>query len=263
MARWHLFEFEDLGWFPHALRNYQTDALTLLFTTFASRTPIVDKLGELLDRAGCDTILDLCSGSSGALPWFRRRLEAARGKAVQVVLTDRYPNLPAFEALRRRERDRFDYRAEPVDATAVPAELAGVRTLFAAFHHFRPGPARGILEDAARNRRAIGVFEPGDRSLMVIPMLLLCPLLVLLGTPLIRPFRFGRLFWTYLVPIVPLLVLWDGIVSCLRIYTPQELERMVATIDADGYAWEIGRFRVRGTPLRNPYLLGYPTDSRS
>src|SRR5450759_4223616 len=35
-------------------------------------------------------------------------------------------------------------------------------------------------------------------------------------TPWIRPFRWSRLLWTYLIPIIPLVFLFDGVVSCHR-----------------------------------------------
>jgi hypothetical protein len=70
------------------------------------------------------------------------------------------------------------------------------------------------------------------------------PLITLAVTPAIRPFRWSRLFWTYLVPAVPAVVLFDGVVSCLRTYTPGELRALTRGLDADGYrvgscAWGI------------------------
>ncbi len=53
--------------------------------------------------------------------------------------------------------------AEPVDATAVPAELGGFRTLLGAFHHFPPDVARSILADAAQKRRGLAVLEYTER----------------------------------------------------------------------------------------------------
>jgi hypothetical protein len=72
------------------------------------------------------------------------------------------------------------------------------------------------------------VFEIGDQSRrpLVVAAIFLMPLVVLLVTPMIRPFRWSRLFWTYLVPAVPFLVLFDGVVSCLRTYTPDELREL-------------------------------------
>jgi len=60
-------------------------------------------------------------------------------------------------------------RAEPVDATNVPADLRGARTVWNAFHHSRPEQARSILANAVADRQAIAVFEVVSREL---PMLL-------------------------------------------------------------------------------------------
>jgi hypothetical protein len=63
---------------------------------------------------------------------------------------------------------------------------------------------------------------------------------------------------TYLVPIVPLLALWDGLVSCLRTYSTDELSQMVAAISEPHWRWEISRVKVRSLPFEVTCLLGYP-----
>jgi hypothetical protein len=45
--------------------------------------------------------------------------------------------------------ERFTYHAEPVDATEVPAEMTGLRTMFQAFHHLRPEQARTLRAQRA------------------------------------------------------------------------------------------------------------------
>src|SRR5262249_52994119 len=135
--------------------------------------------------------------------------------------------------------------------------------LFSSFHHFRPEAARGILKDAVRSRQGIGVFEATQRSLPALLAMLLTPLFVLLITPFIRPWRLSRLFWTYLLPVVPLVVLFDGIVSCLRTYTPAELRALAASVPgSDTYVWEIGEQRGRPGTLPVTYLVGYPAPGR-
>jgi hypothetical protein len=62
----------------------------------------------------------------------------------------------------------------------------------------------------------------------LVPMVVFTPLLVLFATPFIRPFRWRRLLWTYLLPAVPLTCWWDGVVSQLRAYTVPELERLAS-----------------------------------
>jgi hypothetical protein len=85
--------------------------------------------------------------------------------------------------------------------------------------------------------------------------MLLAPLFVLLITPRIRPWSWARLALTYVVPIVPLLVVWDGLVSCLRSYRLAELRALTAGLDR-GYAWEVGEYRRRGAVVT--YLIGAP-----
>ena len=55
-----------------------------------------------------------------------------------------------------------------------------------------------------------------------------------------------------------LMVLWDGLVSMLRIYSPEQLQKLTADLQAPDYAWEIGRIHLRGLPDGLPYLLGRP-----
>jgi hypothetical protein len=66
------------------------------------------------------------------------------------------------------------------------------------------------------------------------------PLVVLALMPLGRPFRWAYLSFTYLIPLTPMTLLWDGIVSMLRIYSPKQMQTMTADLQASDYAWEIG-----------------------
>jgi hypothetical protein len=77
--------------------------------------------------------------------------------------------------------------------------------MFNAFHHFRPHDAMAVLRDAVQAGQSIGIFEISERSLRtLVPMFFLVPLLVAITTPFIRPFRWRRLLWTYLLPLAAL-----------------------------------------------------------
>jgi hypothetical protein len=178
---------------------------------------------------------------------------------VHVTLTDLYPNVAALARISDVSGETITYHASSVDATRVPPELPGVRTLFSSFHHFRPNRARAVLHDAARSGTTIAIFEVTHRSLTAVLITLLAPLMVLLTTPAIRPFRWTRLFWTYVIPFIPLAALFDGVVSCLRTYTPGELLELASGID--GYEWETGEERARG-PIPVTYLIGKRMDGR-
>ncbi|HWO25321.1 MAG TPA: hypothetical protein VNO30_41560 [Kofleriaceae bacterium] len=255
--RLHLMEWNDQPWLPDVLRRAETDYLAAALDAADPFAPLAPRLAELCARAGSDRIVDLCAGGTG--PWLRLQpaLSAALGRPARVTMTDLYPNRAAFARVEAATGGAATGEAAPVDARAVPARLSGVRTMFDALHHLRPEDARAVLADAHRRRQPIVVVEGTRRSLAAVLGMLLVPLAVLLLTPRIRPRSWARLLFTYVVPIVPLLVLWDGVVSCLRSYRPAELRALTAGLD-DGYTWEVGEYRRRGVPVT--YLIGAPRE---
>jgi len=140
----------------------------------------------------------------------------------------------------------------------VPASLTGLRTIFNAFHHFPPVLARRILKDAHDSRQAILIVEIPHRSLPTALSLGAFSLLTLALTPLIRPVSMERLLWTYILPVLPMMVGFDGIMSCIRAYDTEELTALTRGLDAD-YTWQISRTRGAGALLAATVLLGQPT----
>ena len=257
MKRLHLFEIHDQDWCPRAIRDAETDYLQFVIAKAKSYAPTVSILTDALQRTGTRQVLDLCSGAGGPWPWLHPVL-AERGVKVSVWLTDKYPNVDALGQSSRLTEPAVRYHPQPVDATRVPDELAGFRTMFSAFHHFRPEQARTVLADAVRKREGIAVFEGTQRSVLAMLLMLLVPLMVLLLTPFIRPFRWSRLFWTYLIPVVPLVSLFDGWVSCVRTYSVQELRELTEALDAKNYHWEIGS---TSGPIPISFLIGVPIEN--
>ena len=252
MRRLHLFEFGDQRWFPRILRDAETAYLTAAYRFWpALARRWAEKISTVLHRSEPVEILDLCSGSGGAMPQVIEDL-LKWGYDVRASLTDLYPNPKSGSG------PRIEWLLEPVDAMQVPPKLAGVRTMFSAFHHFRPDAARAILTDAFERRRPICIFESGSGTLLGLAAMLGVPLAVLALMPFARPFRWAHLLFTYLVPLTPLIVLWDGIVSMLRIYSPEQMQKLTEDLQAPDYFWEFGQIKVRGIPDGLPYLVGRP-----
>ncbi len=252
-------ELHDQEWFPAAWRNLATDFLSFFFKTFRPYTSAAPVLAGALRRAHAGRIVDLCSGAGqpvlSVLPELERLGAAPRG----VVLTDKFPNLGAMRAAAAAWEGTVTCVERSVDATDVSQQLAGFRTLFTSFHHFRPPAARQILADACSKGEGIGIFEFTERNLWLwaLPVLLI-PAMVWVCTPLIVPFSWRRLLFTYLLPVVPVVAMWDGLVSNLRTYTVSELEAMTAGLEGPGYRWEAGRVRSLGLS-RVTYLVGWPS----
>ncbi len=253
MARIHLFEFEDLAWFPKNLRDYGTDFLQFLSNKTKLWKPVIPILEETLKKSNTNQLIDLGSGGGGGLLWINEELKK-NNPDLKILLTDFYPNTNAFEYT-KKQSDNFDYIETPVDARDVPKELNGLRTQFLSLHHFKPNDAQQILQNAIDSKNSIAIFEAQERSVPSILAMIFSPITVLLTTPFIRPFKFGRLLFTYLIPIVPLFVLWDGIVSSLRTYSVKEMEGLVSTLEnKDSFDWKIGR--IKSGPGVVLYLTG-------
>ena len=183
---------------------------------------------------------------------FRHHIE------VGVILRDKYPNLAAFKRAALESRRKVTVIERPVEATDVPGDLDGFWTMFTSFHHFKEPEARRILSNAVRQHRGIGVFEYTERNFLVWgPTLLAMPLFIWLATPLIRTLSWRRVLWTNLLPVVPVVAVWDGLVSCLRTYSPAELLALTPDSGPTGYRWEAGRLRAFGG-CHITYLLGWP-----
>lgn len=253
MSRIHLFEFEDQQWLPEFIRNYMTDFLQFLSNKTGMYKGILPIIEKGLKESGTNHIIDLASGGGGGLIWLNTELKKDNPD-FKVLLTDYFPNISAFEYT-KQQADNFDYIKTPVDARNVPENLIGLRTQFLSFHHFKPNDARQILQNAVDSHSAIAIFEAQERSLPSIIAMIFSPISVLLTTPFIRPFKIGRIIFTYLIPIVPLLVLWDGIVSSLRTYSVEEMNGLIASLNnKETFNWEVGK--VKSGPGKILYLLG-------
>jgi hypothetical protein len=283
MRRIQFIEIHEQAWCPTSIRDGLTDALQFGFNLLHVYAPVAPLLESALNATQNQTdsvspehgrsIVDLCSGGAG--PWLdlSRRLNRQSLKSdgtgreapqvdTRIWLTDKYPNLRAFQKVKEASGNRITFYPGSVDAMNVPGDLKGLRTLFTSFHHFPPDEARAILQNAVDASEGIGIFEMPRRAPLTIALTFALVLLLFFGTPWIRPFRWSRLLWTFLIPIIPLVLLFDGVVSCLRAYSPQELEEMVRKLGVsegrNQYRWEIGE--CGGGISRSPvtYLIGNP-----
>lgn len=265
MRRIQFIELHEQPWFPSSIRDDVTDAVQFGFNLLKAYAPIAPLLQSVIDSTenptnGRQLIVDMCSGGGG--PWLdlSRKLQCRDRErnpaALQIWLTDKYPNLEAFQNVSASSDQRITFYSKSVDAMNVPCALKGLRTMFTSFHHFSPEDARAILQNAVDAGESVGIFEITRRAPSAIGIIFIGVLLLFLHTPRIRPFRWSRLLWTYLIPIIPLVLLFDGVVSCLRTYQPQELREMVEKLTSCEYQWEIGELEGGRAPVT--YLIGCP-----
>ncbi len=105
--------------------------------------------------------------------------------------------------------------------------------------------------------RGDSIFELQDRSLAgflscclfgVGTMIMAPYYAVLWGAPM-------ALFFTYVVPILPTVLVFDGWMSCLRTRTPEEVEALLRTCGADKD--EIAKWEIRSGSAPFMWPVGY------
>lgn len=258
MKRLHLIEWEDYPWFPAVIRDGGTACLRAFGKLGGMGRFMAPALADALRATGHRRLIDLCSGGAGPLPELLDGLADA-GLEVTALMTDKFPNADALGRAAGESGGRIDFIPTSVDATDVPADLTGFRTIINGFHHFSPDLARGILADAVRKREPIAVIEIVEATPIAIANIIISPFVAMVLMLGIKPRRPAWWLFTYLVPLIPAMLLWDGLASCFRVYSPEELLELVEEIDGhETFEWTSRRVRMSPIPMRCSIFIGRP-----
>jgi hypothetical protein len=246
--RKQLFEIQDFSWCPDAVRDGVTDYLRFSLTL----VPLYKTAGVWIHKMAKShkgNWIDLCAGAGGgSLPLFQTMKFEQK---LELILTDLYPNSSNLKI------PSVMFHPVSVDARQVPASLKGFRTLFTSFHHLPDEVAQGVLQDAFKTKTPIGVFEFTERNLYCLMMTAPTILNTFLLTPFIFPWKLSRLFWTYLIPLIPIVATVDILLSCFRTRTPKELEAMISEMNDPDYTWHVGKSPA-SFGFSMTYLVGLP-----
>lgn len=259
MKRHQLFEFEDQPWFPRSIRDTITDCIQFGLNLFDFYGPIFARLKDAVLRSGTDRVLDLCSGAGGPWPHLWREFN---DDGTRIRMSDKYPNLAAYSRLSRISGGKIVFDDQSVDTRSIPAKINGFRTFFSAFHHFDPLSAISILKSTIDSRQGIAVFEMTGRHPISFLLMFGMPIVAFFCSPFIRPFRISRLFWIYVIPAAPIGAFIDGIISCFRTYSVDEMKALVENLPPNDYRWSIGVERSKFLSIPITYMIGLPPNER-
>jgi len=252
MQRLHLVELEDLPWVPDVIRDCGRDLLDLGFAKLGFYNALVPRLLELIQATGVKQIVDLASGGGGGALAMYRELRSQGHADVTFLLTDRYPNANAAARVHALQDPGLRYHPDAVDALNPGKRPAGIRTMYGALHHFQPKDAQRLMQSAVQERAPIALFDVGANATLrsiptaaapiaALPNMSMLIVATWLLVPLLRPIQVSRLLLTYLLPLIPVLVAWDGTVSAMRAYSADELLQMAKQVPGSNtYVWEAG-----------------------
>ena len=266
MKRVHVPEVEDLDWFPAWLRNPMTGLIVVLMRKLGVTDVLADLVARTLKQEKIDRIVDLGSGSGGALPEVVERVRQDPEMAgVCLTMTDIYPNLDAIDRFDHADDPQIRYMREAVNAADLAKAPPGLKTMVNSFHHMRPELARAILESAQSTRQPLLIYELADHTVpfpvwcIALPIALpVVFVMALCLTPFARPLTLRQLFFTYIVPLIPIFYAWDGQASMPRIYGLEDLDELLEGLDSTDYRWEKGHAKNAKGRNQGIYLLGLP-----
>lgn len=266
MKRIQLFEFEDFNWFPSWLRTCMTNLIVILQKMMGVPEVLAGLIAEVLRKKNLNNIVDLGSGSGGAMPEVLDSLHAIKGlENVELVMTDLFPNDKMLKKFNQNTEDKISYSQTSVDATNIATAPEGLKTMVNCFHHMPPKKAKEILASAQRTNQALLIYEMGENNIPLLIWWLLLPIslviliiMVLFMTPFVKPLTWRQIVFTYLIPIIPICYAWDGQASLPRMYTLKDLDVLLEGLGSDNYTWKKGHAKKENGKKSGTFLLGLP-----
>lgn len=242
----HLFEFMDVAWLPSGLRATMRDILEC--GNSKPFRPYYDWVADEVLRVTADgryqRIVELGAGTA---PITRHLARDPRSDGLSLIVCDGNPDEPAYRELQSRYPDKVDPRYEPVDFSQPHSWGPGtLLVLSGTFHHIPARQRPQVLETLDQSADRVMIFEPLRKTLssILFVFLSLFPALLVPLWYLGRPGRLRRVLWCWLVPMVPLMFWWDGIASCLRMWTREQWDGNLRQVFSCRHEITISRSRL-------------------
>lgn len=202
-------------------------------------------------------------------PTSPKAASAPQSQPIHFVLTDLHPHIPNW-SLAAAASPQIHYAPRSVDASASPPDLLSTvepplppsttsspprtfRTFNLAFHHLPTPLATSVLADTLTTSSGFAIIELQDRHLQSFLAVCLLGLGVMAFAPYFA-WRWrspGTLFWCWVVPVLPFVLVWDGWMSSVRTRTVDEITEMMANCGAEQEVvkrWELRSGRVTHLP---------------
>lgn len=249
LKRVHLFEFGDQPWISGKLRTIYNEALNIGQRAGGQYRKMASAFHQWSTRCRADKVLDLASGGGAPLMAMMDSARAAGTELPQLICSDLFPDRSRLERLRRAYgADRLDFIETPVSALERHPELPLARSICSALHHFSPDAARRIVESSLSPGGGLFILEPFTRDWHHLFVYVLLGPWVYMAAPFFaRRFSPATFLLCTVIPVVPFMIYWDGIVSVLRVHTPEEIRKMIPSDLEEEVFMEFGYV---------PYLLG-------
>ena len=225
MKRKQVPQISNQPWFPGHIRTLMHEFMSWFVGKVQAAKPFMPVIEEGLLHADDQQLINL---------------KMAMGAGIETVI----PHLPA------------NIQVKHTPAQSPDTSKKGLYLSINSFHQLPPDQARELLTKVSQSRNPLAVVEGNNDSLwQVFGMVVIVPLSVLLTAPFVKPFRWSRLLFTYLIPILPVITFLDGFLALFKLYAPADLDELVSDIQVPDYQWRSGKMD-NGRGGKIIYLLG-------
>lgn len=226
MNSFHLFEFMDQSWVPRSLRATLREILEC-GNSVPFRSYYQWVAHEVTEFATANRIENIVELGAGTAPITKLLAKEPRLNGVRLTVCDDNPDVSAYEILKKNHPGNVHAVYEPIDFSRPKSWPPGTLLMLSATLHHLPSDVRSrVLSGLVESTDCVMVFEPLRRT-VVSMLFVLCAIVPALLVPLRflgRPGRLRRFVWCWLLPVAPLMFCWDGVVSCLRMWTAEDWE---------------------------------------
>ena len=229
----HLFEFGDQNFVPDFYHEFLRDFMGQLYKKLGHYKLWTDSFSKFCERNRSGIIHDPCAGSGEINELLIRELPNFQDYKFLLsdLMADQTPEY--HEYFKQIHEIDIEYAKKSKNLLTGVAKPNMPKIFINSFHHFKKAQAKVILTKNLEIGNEILILEYCHKTLMSYISMMAGPIMSLIMFPLVvtKKTFLPCFIFCYLIPIIPLMLLWDGFVSCLRTFDTKDIKKILKEIN--------------------------------
>ncbi|RXR29429.1 hypothetical protein EQG68_13160 [Flavobacterium piscinae] len=211
MKRKQITQIINVRWFPKFLKTLVAEFLSWFVLKVNATKPFIPVIEDILNKTYNKRIINIEFGIGAGI------------ETVKPFLND-------------------GVKVDSIAISNFNTSEKGVYLFVNSFHQLNASEAKKILQNIEESGNPVVVVEGNNDSLwQIVGMTVFVPLTVLLTAFFVKPFRISRIIFTYLIPILPIVIVIDGCIALLKLYNPTDLLALTSSLENNNYEWKAGK----------------------
>ena len=228
--RLQLFEFGDLENIPRVYHDFLREFMGFLYRNLHIHKLWLQEINLFIEQN--NKIHDPCAGSGDVNYYIEKEIDENIDFQfiLSDIMTDRVPRFAkTINSLKRRRLTYLEYSLDLLKAS----DSVYPKIFINAFHHFTPEQVKVILNQQAKKKQDMLILEYCQKTLMSYFSMIMGPFMSMILFPFIikKKDLISGFILTYIIPIIPFMLLWDGFISCFRTYSENDLMQVLNELE--------------------------------